>query len=79
MKQNAKVEFGDFQTPLALAREVCSPLLVHQGVEADAVLEPTCGVDAFLSAAREAFPKARLLGWDINRDYVEQTKSALKS
>jgi hypothetical protein len=77
MKRNAKIEFGDFQTPPALAREVCS-LLVQQGVEADAVLEPTCGVGAFLSAATEAFPKARLLGWDINRDYVEQTKSALK-
>lgn len=77
MKQNAKIEFGDFQTPLALATEVCA-LLVQQGVEADAVLEPTCGVGAFLTAAGEAFPKARLLGWDINRDYVEQTKTSLK-
>ena len=34
MKTNAKIEFGDFQTPLALAREVCS-LLVQQGVEAE--------------------------------------------
>ena len=40
MNQNAKIEFGDFQTPLALAKEVCA-LLVQQGVEADAVLEPT--------------------------------------
>jgi hypothetical protein len=77
MKQKAKIEFGDFQTPLGLAKEVCS-LLIQQGVAADAVLEPTCGVGAFLSAAGEAFPMARLLGWDINRDYVEQTKSALK-
>ncbi len=77
MSATAKIEFGDFQTPLALAREVCS-LLVQREVEADAVLEPTCGVGAFLSAAGEAFPKARLLGWDINRDYVEQTKSALR-
>jgi len=77
MSTAAKIEFGDFQTPPAMAREVCS-LLVQQGVEADVVLEPTCGVGAFLSAAREAFPKARLLGWDINRDYVEQTKLALK-
>jgi hypothetical protein len=77
MKLNAKIEFGDFQTPLALAQEVCS-LLVQRGIEADAVLEPTCGVGAFLAGAAEAFPKARLLGWDINRDYVEQTKLALK-
>lgn len=77
MKPSAKIEFGDFQTPLALAQEVCS-LLVQHGVEADAVLEPTCGVGAFLNAAAEVFPKARLLGWDINRDYVEQAKAALK-
>ena len=77
MKQAVKIEFGDFQTPLALAKEVCS-LLVQKGVKAQAVLEPTCGVGAFLSAAAAAFPKARLLGWDINPDYVKQTKSALK-
>lgn len=77
MKRNAKVEFGDFQTPPALAQEVCS-LLIQQAIEADAVLEPTCGVGAFLIAAGAAFPRARLLGWDINADYVAQTKAALK-
>jgi hypothetical protein len=76
MKANAKIEFGDFQTPLALAHEVVS-LLVQHGVNADTVLEPTCGVGAFLVAAGEAFPKARLLGWDINPNYVAQTKAAL--
>ena len=76
MKTNAKIQFGDFQTPLALAREVSS-LLVQHGVNADAVLEPTCGIGAFLVAAGEAFPKARLLGWDINPDYVAQTTAAL--
>ncbi len=77
MKANSKIEFGDFQTPLALAEEVCA-LLVQQGVETAAVLEPTCGVGAFLIAAGAAFSNARLFGWDINPDYVEQTKSALK-
>jgi len=76
MKASAKIEFGDFQTPLELARQV-STLLVQSGVRADTVLEPTCGVGAFLIAAGEAFPKARLLGRDINADYVAQTRSAL--
>jgi len=76
MKTNAKIEFGDFQTPLALAKEVCS-LLVQQRVKVNAVLEPTCGVGAFLVAAAEVFPKARLLGCDINSEYVTQTKAAL--
>src|SRR6266699_712650 len=77
MSATAKIEFGDFQTPLALAQEICS-LLVQRNVEAATIIEPTCGAGAFLSAASESFPKSRLLGWDINPDYVEQTKSALK-
>lgn len=76
MKTSTKIEFGDFQTPLALAREVCS-LLAAQGVEADLIFEPTCGIGAFLVAAAEAFPRARLVGWDINRDYVRQARAAL--
>ena len=77
MKASEKIEFGDFQTPPELAREVCS-LLIQQGLVADTILEPTCGVGAFLVAAGEAWPKAKLLGWDINPDYVAQTKSALE-
>lgn len=78
MKTKAKIEFGDFQTPLALAREICL-LLVRQGVDAATIIEPTCGVGAFLVAAAEAFPKAHLLGWDINLDYVMQTNAALRN
>lgn len=76
MKVNAKIEFGDFQTPVDLAREVCALLARHM-VTADLVVEPTCGVGAFLVAAAKVFPKARLYGWDINHSYVEQTRSAL--
>lgn len=72
----SKIEFGDFQTPLTLAREVCA-LLRRQGVEADTVIEPTCGLGAFLVVAAETFPNAQLLGWDINRDYVQKAGSAL--
>ena len=76
MKTNAKIEFGDFQTPVELAREVCA-LLVRQEIKVDLVIEPTCGVGAFLVAAAETFPKARLLGWDINHDYVERAGKVL--
>ena len=69
MKSNAKVEFGDFQTPLALAREVCG-LLQRQRLAPEFVLEPTCGRGAFLVAAAETFPGAALRGCDINRSYV---------
>lgn len=76
MKTRAKIEFGDFQTPPELAREVCA-LLTRLAVEADYVIEPTCGVGAFLVAGAEVYPKAQLLGWDINSDYIEQTRQAL--
>jgi SAM-dependent methyltransferase len=76
MKSRAKVEFGDFQTPLALAREVCC-LLRRHGLVPEFVLEPTCGSGAFLIAAAEAFPEAALRGWDINRDYVRQATAEL--
>ena len=57
MSASAKIEFGDFQTPLPLAREICA-LVKREGIKAETVLEPTCGVGAFLVAAAEAFPSA---------------------
>ncbi len=76
MKTHAKIEFGDFQTPLPLAQEVCA-LLVRRGVKPELILEPTCGVGAFLVAAAKTFPKARLRGWDINSAYIKQAQEAL--
>ena len=71
MNSNAKIEFGDFQTPQILASQICN-LLTQRGIIPDIVLEPTCGVGSFLVAAAESFPHARLLGWDINAEYVQQ-------
>jgi hypothetical protein len=69
-------EFGDFQTPQALARQICT-LLVKRGAGADVVVEPTCGLGSFLVAAAEALPQAQLLGWDINPEYVQGARAAL--
>jgi hypothetical protein len=76
MNSNAKIEFGDFQTPQALASQICQ-LLVQRRIVPDLVLEPTCGVGSFLVAAAEVFPRAQLFGWDINTEYVEQARGAL--
>jgi hypothetical protein len=76
MKSAAKVEFGDFQTPVPLAAEVCS-LLKARGVCPDFVVEPTCGVGAFLSAAADAFPAARLAGFEINPAHLEHARQRL--
>lgn len=69
-------QYGDFQTPVALATEVCS-VLKRLGADAPAVLEPTCGKGAFLVAAVSQFPDRRvLLGVEINPDYVAEARRA---
>ena len=76
-KTRIKAEFGDFQTPRALADRVCARL-VDRGLHPAGVLEPTCGTGAFLGAAIQAFPSAqRVLGFEINRQYVAEARSLL--
>ena len=63
-------EFGDFQTPDALATQVCR-LLSDRGIRPASLVEPTCGVGNFLIAAIEEFPDLSTgIGIDINNDYV---------
>ena len=76
MKTLNKIEFGDFQTPLPLAREICA-LLKREGIDAETVIEPTCGLGAFLIAAAETFPGAQLTGLEINGDYLEEARVSL--
>jgi hypothetical protein len=58
-------ELGDWQTPLELAREIVAGLR-----EPRAVLEPTCGRGAFLQAAAERWPRAKLFGFDLNDEHL---------
>lgn len=72
------VEFGDFQTPPALAEEARA-LLRARGVAPAAVVEPTCGVGNFLLAAIDGFPSLKLgLGVEINQEYVEEVRERLR-
>lgn len=72
-----RAEFGDFQTPAALAARVTN-YLRDCGESPRTVLEPTCGVGQFLVAARESFAHVeRLIGFDINIEYVERARSLL--
>ncbi|MBI2946910.1 MAG: hypothetical protein HYY23_04635 [Verrucomicrobia bacterium] len=77
MKTAAQIEFGDFQTPLDLAIEICA-LLRREGLKPEVIIEPTFGLGAFLVAAAEAFPAARLRGFEINADYLQATRQALR-
>lgn len=72
-----KIEFGDFQTPINLAREVCS-LIARTGFHPASILEPTCGTGSFLKASLETFRDvSRVLGFEINPQYVAQAQHAV--
>ena len=74
-----KIEYGDFQTPEELAREVCG-LLKRSGIAPASVVEPTCGVGAFFIEAMNAFPEARKgYACDINGEYVDVLEDRLLS
>lgn len=76
MKATQRAEFGDFQTPLALAQQVCE-IISASHEQPDVIVEPTCGRGAFLLAASQSFPAAQLHGWEINADYVAHAESVL--
>ncbi len=78
-EQNRRIEFGDFQTPDALAIAVCKRLS-NIGLCPDVVIEPTCGRGSFLMAAALSFQNVKeVLGFDINDTYLKDTQCRVKS
>jgi hypothetical protein len=74
----SKQEFGDWQTPSALAAEVLSRVARSTGVVPSVVLESTCGEGSFLTAAAAQFPGAKLVGYELKAPYVATAKSRLR-
>jgi len=69
-------EFGDFQTPLPLARQVMRTLgLSGRRGNWGRVLEPTCGVGNFLEAASELLPEAEVLGIEFQPGYASRARA----
>lgn len=77
MASPEKVTYGDFQTPDDLALQVCHRL--HQlGVRPSRIVEPTCGLGAFVRSALSVFgPDSHVLAVDINAQYVESLRQRL--
>ncbi len=73
----ARVEYGDWQTPPDLARACVDVLARALRAPPAAVVEPTCGVGAFLVAARERFGEALLRGYEINPAYAARAREAV--
>ncbi len=77
MRAQHKSEFGDFQTPIELAKELCA-FLRSRGTDPKSIVEPTCGIGNVLRAAIASFPNVRyVLGVDINDQHVAMAKAAI--
>jgi hypothetical protein len=72
-----RVEHGDWQTPPALAGTIME-LVGRLEPRARAVLEPTCGKGAFLTAARRVWPQAALRGFELSAEYAALARRALR-
>lgn len=73
-----RIQFGDYQTPRQLAYEALLRLR-DDGAVPGSIIEPTCGKGAFILAACKVFPEVQnILGLDINNDYLNELKSALR-
>jgi hypothetical protein len=76
-KSTAKAEFGDFQTPPALAQQVCT-VLARRGLRPASLIEPTCGLGRFLIAALDEFPSIeRAVGLELNPNYLQRARATL--
>ena len=72
----SRQELGDWQTPLPLARDVLA-LVARHAPEPKVVLEPTCGQGAFLVAAAERYPRARLVGYEISERHLRSARASV--
>src|SRR5437660_332015 len=76
-KSKQKWEFGRFQAPAKLAEQAIARLS-HLGVSPQTIIEPTCGRGSFLLAAAQKFTSVkRVLGVDINSEYLSKLQPAV--
>lgn len=74
-----KWQFGDFQTPDSLAREVIQILRINHKISPDIVVEPNCGKGAFIRAALDEFLDSKIIGLDINEKYIEEARLSISN
>lgn len=78
IKRN-KIEFGDFQTPLSLAKTVCTRLK-NIGLNPNVIVEPTCGVGSFILSSLETFEKSKsVVGYEIKESYLTKLVESVKT
>jgi hypothetical protein len=68
-------EFGDFQTPTALALQCLKVLELTKDAR---VLEPTCGLGSFLEASAALSPASERVGLELHREYATEASKWAK-
>jgi hypothetical protein len=66
-------EFGDFQTPPALASKILQTLPHREWAR---VLEPTCGTGNFLNECAKVFQGSEIIGIEVQPGYVKEARLA---
>jgi hypothetical protein len=77
VKSIEKWQFGDFQTPDDLAREVVQILRANHQISPEIIIEPSCGKGAFLRATLNIFENSKIIGLDINKEYVREAELSI--
>lgn len=67
-----KKEYGDYQTPPEFALLVLNYINSIFEIKPDIIIEPTCGKGNFLKESLSVFPESKLIGIDINKNYIEE-------
>lgn len=78
-KSSKTIEFGDFQTPVWFAKHICE-LIDAIGCNPSILIEPTCGVGAFLVAGLQKFSDIETgIGVEINAEYAFKARQELNA
>lgn len=72
-----KWQYGDFQTPDTLASAVVEVLKRNHKLTPSTIIEPSCGKGAFVRATIDGFKDARILGFDLNQEYISEANLSL--
>lgn len=72
-----RVAYGDWQTPAQLAEKICETHILRYG-NPDIVIEPTCGLGAFVISALQKFSNlSEIHAVEINKRYTDELKKNL--
>lgn len=72
-----KKEFGDYQTPLYFADNICKFINNKVISSPDYIIEPNCGIGNFLKSAGKYFPNSIMYGIEINPSYANRALKVL--